>query len=61
MADVRAFLAGLDGAEQVLLADDGEEITDILEAPAGAVIDGRYRLERGWGRARPRSAYSSPT
>ena len=49
LPDVRAFLAGLDDAEQVLLAADGEEIADILEALPGTVIDGRYRLERRLG------------
>ena len=48
LADVRAFLARLNDAEKVLTAPD-EDVTDILEAAPGAVIDGRYRLERRLG------------
>jgi serine/threonine protein kinase len=49
LPDVRAFLAGLDQAERVLLAPDDEEVTDILEASSGTIVDGRYRLERRLG------------
>ena len=48
LADVRAFLARLASAEKVLTAAD-EDVTDVLEAAPGAVIDGRYRLERRLG------------
>jgi serine/threonine protein kinase len=48
LPDVRAFLARLDEAEKVLTAAD-EDVTDILDAAPGSVIDGRYRLERRLG------------
>ena len=48
LPDVRAFLARLAEAEKVLAAAD-EDVTDMLEAAPGAVIDGRYRLERRLG------------
>jgi serine/threonine protein kinase len=48
LPDVRAFLARLDEAEKVLTAAD-EDVTDILEAAPGFVVEGRYRLERRLG------------
>ena len=57
LPDVRAFLARLDEAEKVLTAAD-EDVTDILEAAPGSVMDGRYRLERRLGRDPPRWACS---
>jgi serine/threonine protein kinase len=48
LADIRAFLAGLDEAEKVLTPAD-ENAGDVLEARPGTIIDGRYRLERRLG------------
>jgi serine/threonine protein kinase len=48
LPDVRAFLARLADAEKMLTAAD-EDVTDILDVAPGAVIDGRYRLERRLG------------
>jgi hypothetical protein len=45
LADVRSFLAQLADAERALAAPGGEAV-DPLEAGPGAVIDGRFRLER---------------
>lgn len=47
--DIRAFLAQLDAAEEVLLAPEDAETPDILEAAPGSLIDRRYRLERRLG------------
>jgi serine/threonine protein kinase len=48
LGDVRSFLARLADAEKALAAPDGEPV-DPLEAGPGAVIDGRFRLERRLG------------
>ena len=48
LPDVRAFLERLAGAERAL-AGPAEDVVDPLEATPGAVIDGRFRLERRLG------------
>ena len=47
LPDVRAFLDRLDEAE--VAAEPGEDVIDPLEAAPGAVIDGRFRLQRRLG------------
>ena len=47
LPDVRAFLDRLDEAEAA--AAPGEDVIDPLEAAPGAVIDGRFRLQRRLG------------
>jgi serine/threonine protein kinase len=47
LPDVRAFLGRLDEAEAD--ADPGEDVIDPLDAAPGAVIDGRFRLQRRLG------------
>ena len=47
LPDVRAFLDQLDEAEAA--AAPGEDVIDPLEAAPGAVIDGRFRLQRRLG------------
>ena len=47
LPDVRAFLDRLDEAEAA--AEPGEDVIDPLEAAPGAVIDGRFRLQRRLG------------
>ena len=47
LPDVRAFLDLLDEAEAA--AEPGEDVIDPLEAAPGAVIDGRFRLQRRLG------------
>ena len=49
LPDVRAFLERLADAEAAL-AEPDEDVVDPLEAAPGAVIDGRFRLERRLGR-----------
>ncbi len=49
LPDVRAFLAMLADAEKALTGPADEDVTDPLEAGPGAIIDGRYRLERRLG------------
>jgi serine/threonine protein kinase len=48
LPDVRSFLERLAGAERAL-AGPAEDVVDPLEAVPGAVIDGRFRLERRLG------------
>ena len=48
LPDVRAFLERLADAERAL-AGPAEDVMDPLEAAPGAVIDGRFRLERRLG------------
>ena len=48
LPDVRAFLDRLAEAEQAL-AGPAEDVIDPLEAAPGAVIDGRFRLQRRLG------------
>jgi serine/threonine protein kinase len=48
LADVRSFLERLAEAERAL-AGPAEDVIDPLEAAPGAVIDGRFRLERRLG------------
>jgi serine/threonine protein kinase len=48
LPDVRSFLAMLAEAERAL-AGPAEDVLDPLEAQPGAVIDGRFRLERRLG------------
>ena len=47
LPDVRAFLDKLEAAEAA--AEPGEDVIDPLEAAPGAVIDGRFRLQRRLG------------
>jgi serine/threonine protein kinase len=47
LPDVRAFLDRLEAAEAD--AEPGEDVIDPLEAAPGAVIDGRFRLQRRLG------------
>ena len=47
LPDVRSFLTRLDEAEAA--AEPGEDVIDPLEAAPGAVIDGRFRLQRRLG------------
>ena len=47
LPDVRAFLDRLEEAEAA--AEPGEDVIDPLEAAPGAVIDGRFRLQRRLG------------
>ena len=47
LPDVRAFLDRLEAAEAA--AEPGEDVIDPLEAAPGAVIDGRFRLQRRLG------------
>jgi len=49
LPDARSFLTRLDDAEESLRAATGDEVTDPLEAVRGAVLDGRFRLERRLG------------
>lgn len=46
-SDVRVFLDRLEAAEAA--AEPGEDVIDPLEAAPGAVIDGRFRLQRRLG------------
>jgi serine/threonine protein kinase len=47
LPDVRVFLDRLEAAEAA--AEPGEDVIDPLEAAPGAVIDGRFRLQRRLG------------
>lgn len=47
--DVRSFLGLLGKAEQALLGPDDDVVTDPLEARAGTVLEGRFRVERRLG------------
>src|SRR5262249_1375632 len=52
LPDVRSFVTRLADAERAL-AGPAEDVIDPLEATPGAVIDGRFRLERRLGAGSP--------